>query len=929
MPVISGTDTDDTLQGGQDGDTLSGGSGDDSLVGAAGVDVADFGGLSSDYEFDWIDGALIVRDINGSDGDDGADRLSGIEVLRFSDREYALAPIDEFRANTTTTGDQSQPSGAVLTDGGYVAVWSSFAQDGDVSGLVAQLFGASGLASGPEFIVTATTAGSQDSASVAALSGGGFAVAWNGDDTDQEGVFVRVFNRDGSPASGDVGVNVVTASGQFEPCVAPLATGGFVVSWFSDRQDGSGWGVYARMFAADGTPQSGEIAVNQSTFDEQYEPTVAPLENGGFVVAWTSFHQGSEPNVFGRVFDGNGTAAGDEFLVNSTTFSSQGSPAVAVLPDGSFVIAWVSNGQDGALAGVFARHFSASGTAISDEVQVNETTAGAQILPRVIALQDGGYAVTWTSDMQDGSSGGAFFRSFTADGLATSSEVRLNAFTTGNQTLTAPASAPDGNVFVLWQSPGQDGSGLGIYGLRLDQGGVPLAPTLTGSSLSDEIHLYGTGPLRADGGAGDDRYIVSGNRIIIEQASGGHDSVSSSVSFVLPDEVEDLYLSGTDALRGTGNALANALSGNSSGNALFGEAGADTLSGGAGDDTLHGGSGSEPDSLVGGDGNDVYVVSLNDVVVEGPGQGIDQVNSSVDWALKANVENLLLTGNAANTGTGNALDNALTGNSLANTLTGLGGNDVLVGGAGKDTLAGGDGNDTLSGGLDADVLRGGSGDDFYILGFGDTVTEFAGGGYDVVQSAIAVRLLAGNIEELRLSGLASSSATGNLSANLMVGNTGANKLNGAGGADSLAGGEGSDTLFGGLGSDMLVGGAGADLLIGGSGGDLFVFDSAIALGADIDVIQAFSRSQGDKIVLDDDIFTAFDAGITGSLAPDQLLQNGEVATGATRLIYDSISGALFYDADGNGETFDPLQFGQVGSTTHPVKLTAGDFFIVT
>jgi Ca2+-binding RTX toxin-like protein len=128
---------------------------------------------------------------------------------------------------------------------------------------------------------------------------------------------------------------------------------------------------------------------------------------------------------------------------------------------------------------------------------------------------------------------------------------------------------------------------------------------------------------------------------------------------------------------------------------------------------------------------------------------------------------------------------------------------------------------------------------------------------------------------------------------------------------------------------MLVGGAGADLLIGGSGGDLFVFDSAIALGADIDVIQAFSRSQGDKIVLDDDIFTAFDAGITGSLAPDQLLQNGEVATGATRLIYDSISGALFYDADGNGETFDPLQFGQVGSTTHPVKLTAGDFFIVT
>ena len=929
MAAISGTDTDDTLQGGQDGDTLRGGSGDDSLVGAAGVDVAEFGGQSSDYEFDWIDGALIVRDINGSDGDDGADRLAGIEVLRFSDREYALAPVDEFRANTTTAGDQSQPSVAALADGGYVAVWSSFAQDGDVAGLVAQLFGASGLASGPEFIVNATTTGSQDSSSLAPLSGGGFVVAWNGDDTDQEGIFVRVFNGDGSAASGDIGVNVVTASGQFEPCVAPLATGGFVVSWFSDRQDGSGWGVYARMFAADGTPQGGEIAVNQSTLDEQYEPTVAPLANGGFVAVWTSYHQGREPNIFCRIFDGTGVAAGDEFLVNSTTFSSQVSPAVAVLQDGSFVVTWVSNGQDGALAGVFARHFSAAGTAISDEIQVNETVAGAQTLPRVIPLQDGGYAFTWTSDSQDGSSGGAFFRSFSADDIPQSSEVRLNAFTAGNQTLTAPASAPTGNLLLLWQSPGQDGSGLGIYGLRLDQNGVLLTPTLTGSSLSDEINLSGTGALRADGGEGDDRYIVAGNSSIIERASNGHDSVSSSVSFVLPDEVEDLYLTGTDPLRGAGNAIGNVLSGNSGGNALFGEAGADTLSGGAGNDTLHGGAGAEADSLIGGDGNDVYVVSLNDVVFEGPDQGIDQVNSSVSWTLKANLENLLLTGSLANTGTGNVLDNALTGNALANTLTGFGGNDVLSGAAGRDTLAGGDGNDTLSGGLDADVLRGGSGDDFYILGFGDSITEFAGGGYDVVQSAIAVRLLAGNIEELRLSGLASSSATGNLSANLIVGNTGANKLNGAGGSDTLTGGEGSDTLFGGLASDMLVGGAGADLLIGGSGADLFVFDSSTALGPDIDVIRAFSRSQRDKIVLDDDVFIAFDAGISGSLAPDQLLQNGEAATGLTRIIYDKISGALFYDADGSGSDFDPVQFGQVGSITHPVKLTAGDFLLVT
>ncbi len=143
---------------------------------------------------------------------------------------------------------------------------------------------------------------------------------------------------------------------------------------------------------------------------------------------------------------------------------------------------------------------------------------------------------------------------------------------------------------------------------------------------------------------------------------------------------------------------------------------ADTLSGLAGNDTLDGGAGS--DRLVGGAGNDVYVVeSVGDAVVELSGEGVDLVQSAVSHVLGANLENLTLTGSAAN-GTGNELANILIGNSSANFLFGLAGADRLEGGSGNDTLDGGTGSDTLMGGSGDDRLLGGAGVDLYVGGSG-------------------------------------------------------------------------------------------------------------------------------------------------------------------------------------------------------------------
>ncbi|MBW4682373.1 MAG: hypothetical protein KME19_20105 [Microcoleus vaginatus WJT46-NPBG5] len=199
------------------------------------------------------------------------------------------------------------------------------------------------------------------------------------------------------------------------------------------------------------------------------------------------------------------------------------------------------------------------------------------------------------------------------------------------------------------------------------------------------------------GGLGDDTYVVdSASDIIVEALSAGTDSVNSSVTHTLAANVENLTLTGSAAINGTGNTFNNLINGNSANNSLSGSAGNDSLNGNSGNDTLNGGDGNDSldggignDSLDGGLGNDIYVVdSASDIVTEAASAGTDIVNSSVTHTLAANVENLTLTGSAAINGTGNTFNNVINGNSANNNLNGGYGNDALSGGAGNDTLTG-------------------------------------------------------------------------------------------------------------------------------------------------------------------------------------------------------------------------------------------------
>jgi trimeric autotransporter adhesin len=360
--------------------------------------------------------------------------------------------------------------------------------------------------------------------------------------------------------------------------------------------------------------------------------------------------------------------------------------------------------------------------------------------------------------------------------------------------------------------------------------GSTIANTIIGNS-GNNILDGGTDADTMIGGLGNDTYVVDNvDDVVIENPFEGLDLVQASVTYSLGASVNNLILTGTSDINGTGNEIDNAILGNIGNNVLSGGAGNDSLTGGAGNDILYAGSGNNTlnggagndvlfssltgiDSLTGGSGDDVYEIhNIADSIAENPGGGSDTVWTDASYNLSANIETMYLVGSI--NGTGNASDNTIVGYGAGdNIINGGGGNDNLNGGVGNDTLNGDDGNDllysgsgnnTLSGGAGNDVLfssltgidslTGGIGDDVYeIHNTSDTIVENLGDGIDTVWTDASFNL-SDNVENLYLVG--SIAGTGNDSNNTIVGyGVGNNFINGGIGADTMIGGGGDDTYI--------------------------------------------------------------------------------------------------------------------------------------
>jgi Ca2+-binding RTX toxin-like protein len=213
-------------------------------------------------------------------------------------------------------------------------------------------------------------------------------------------------------------------------------------------------------------------------------------------------------------------------------------------------------------------------------------------------------------------------------------------------------------------------------------------------------------------------------------------------------------------------------------------------------------------------------------------------------------------------------------------------------------------------------MEGGTGNDLYFVdNAGDVVTELSAGGTDTVRSSVT-HTLASFVEHLVLTGSGTINGAGNSLANVITGN---------GRSNVLSGGAGNDTLSGAAGNDTLVGGAGNDSLTGGAGLDVFRFSAILNATTNRDKITDFVVAD-DTIQLENAVFTALTA--TGTLAAGRLRAGAGITTAADAndyLIYNSSTGALYYDADGSGAASAPVQFAVIGTG---LALTASDFFII-
>ncbi len=356
--------------------------------------------------------------------------------------------------------------------------------------------------------------------------------------------------------------------------------------------------------------------------------------------------------------------------------------------------------------------------------------------------------------------------------------------------------------------------------------GTDVGSTLDGLAGNDYIQggagndtiIGGLGKDIMKGGAGDDVYYVdnSGDSVV-ENENEGSDTIYSSISYQLPDNVENLTLIGSGNINAVGNSLNNTITGNDFDNII------NTVSG--------------TNTAMGGKGNDTYIISdanKNDLIVENINEGIDTIKSSVTYTLGDNLENLVLDGEDEINGTGNSLDNYLEGNSANNTLNGGAGNDILYGNGGSDILAGGTGNDT-----------------YLVDSENATINEKTNEGTDTVVSLIDYTL-GDNIENLQLSGTENLSGSGNTLNNTIEGNNADNILNGKKGNDTLIGGKGSDTyIFNtGDGQDIIIeddpSNISLDTIKFGEG---ITQDNIILTKTGFDLIITFKNNSADKITI--------------------------------------------------------------------------------
>ncbi len=389
-----------------------------------------------------------------------------------------------FVVNAYTDGDQQAPVVAMDDAGNAIVTWQSFGQDGDGQGVYARRYSASGTPlEDEEFPVSSLKIGDQTSPTVAVTRGtGDFVIAWEGevigDETSVE-VFAQLYDNDADPIGGEFQVNTETLRDQVTPKVAMDSSGDFVVTWTSEGIPGSGSDIFAQLFDANGSPVRSEFRVNEAVLQGQRNSVVAMDDDGDFFVNWQSTHQDEFSwGIFGRAYDSSGNPLTKEQQVNSYAEQPQTSPAVGSNTQGQVVSLWLGLNEDHASA-VHAQRYQLPATDVEfapvGEELVLANYSGLEDTSAAAAVDaNRNFFVVWQSYGEDGSGLGILGRRLDAFGNAPDSAFVINSTTTGNQTNPDVAMDAAGNSVVVWESADEDGDGHGIFAQRFNFLGDPI-----------------------------------------------------------------------------------------------------------------------------------------------------------------------------------------------------------------------------------------------------------------------------------------------------------------------------------------------------------------------------------------------------------------------------------------------------------------------
>lgn len=380
----------------------------------------------------------------------------------------------EFQVNVLAANSPTQPAIAMDLAGNFAVVWRRYTA-GYSGEILGRLFDANGQAQSGEFRINTTTEGNQKEPSVAMDSAGNFVVVWQGPGAEgyDEDIFAQRFDPNGQRLE-DEGEFIVNSSGfgrQLAPNAAINASGAFVVVWESanDPENARDVSIYARQYDSSGTPAEPEFKVSESTTCR--DPDVAMDQTGDFVIVWT--HDSSTNSIRLCRYHADGTHKGDPFAISTIDFTSLTDVSVAVDSAGNFFVAWDGDPVSYDYDDIHAKGYHWTGFEFGEQFVVNTYRAGVQSNPSVAFNDDGHLVIVWESLSQDGEGWGIFGQRFNVTGEfpgedfsidTCGDEFGVNSFVAGDQKYPAIVMNPAGQFVTTWLSSGQYTSNWGIFG---------------------------------------------------------------------------------------------------------------------------------------------------------------------------------------------------------------------------------------------------------------------------------------------------------------------------------------------------------------------------------------------------------------------------------------------------------------------------------